>query len=1687
MSTSKKKLYLSILSLALCVVMLIGTTLAWFSESISSGDSKIVAGTLDMEVYWTEDYEGGDWHNVEESSSGTVFGGDSWEPGYVQVRYIKVVNAGDLAFKFKLGVKAAGEVGKLAEAIDVYCMDNITANINGREAFKDYPNRGTLSAVLKNESNVEATGIIASTNAFGASVDEKVVAVALKMREDAGNEYQGKSIGDGFYITASATQVEFESDAFDNTYDSFPALTIPDSITVLAQKNSSNRTVSETVLENGSDIKAVVPAGVLMKNGVSALTLTVTKVSENGNISESDTSMTRVLDVHVEGVAADNDVPIIVTIKNAVPRNMNIGAIELAHKEGGSQNPMAYKADVDSLSAHNDYTFDSEGTVSLALCTFSNITFEVDGANPWDGTADTSWYSAGSSSFTLTNIEDLAGLAVLVNEGNDFNGKTVTLGGENNTWYINRESDSTYNEFTPIGKGSGLSSETGSEAFRPFRGTFDGNDHIISGFYHNYTASPIESNNIEGIFGSVENATIKNLTVANSYIVSYGSSIGLVADYVAGNCTFENITLKDNYVSAYNNYLGGIIGCAYDYSSVNANVAFKNINIDSTNSFNALWSTYDLPCGGIAGGVYPATTVSFENCNVSCEMNLYNDCCGNYQWFAYRYSGMLIGYIRGNSSQVKSFVNNNITCTGVTVKYGEWTDLYYCELISLGKGSYNDAHQWKYKRINKSQVVRDASGNITGCTAHNHAANNSAAGRCAEDEDNIAVNIPFNQLFGGGQGVYGITEKSGVTVVANTGSFELAFPNTDSFLYRAGNMNAIALGSLFKAKGGTDIRSNAITLIAKQLQGNVKAVYTPNTTNWAQGTIKFTGTGVTQLLLSYYDNTVLSLNLEVINAMNATSATSATANDVVLLNDAAFSGLSVSNGHTFHGNGFTITCTSDSSCGAFHSSCGYVSLTNGTIDNTRVICPIFENQYIYQSQVEKVSDRYVESRCAIEGVGNSTIANCYVYGGRAAVFTGDSCNTLTIENTTLAGGTVCNIDFYAGQKAILRNVTTSMNPQTCTFNSSKQVYGLGIIVENAAINIDIEGTFRQYNWITKDEASEYIDDTLSSFVTKAFSYDEFVHTYGGKEYANTGIIYLDNWDSTNLKTNMAAGLTDNRTNKEGYTGKDINISVLGTTVNGGVYSVGSSGALNDSTYYAPAYASTGYNVVSPIFSFDNSANAVTKTSETEPYCTYSNGLISVGTKDSSKTLDFSSASIVKDGETLSTTVSVNNSKATVNGRSITFDTSVTNYTVTFATTINSAGYNADGSKKSGSTTFSWNINVHFAVLAYDPPEWNDVSTTGSNHVWATKNPNSTDPDFSEAIPIYNGIKVKYYDKSGALQTKDFSDVTTIPTINSNSTGSSVTFDDGSILTLSCTQSGYSYQLCAGKVYIYKTTVRNNRDTTSYSITYSFTDPNGLSTSSKVTVKYSLSESDPSTCIKLDDFLNGTYTTTVPGCVVKGTLVTMADGSKKPVEDVKAGDMLLVWDLNKGAYSASPVVFNDAEKEQLFKVVNLYFSDGTKIGVVSEHGFFDATLGKYVYLDLNAADYIGHSFVKANGNSWTTVKLTNVVIKDEVTSVYSPVTYSTLCLYTNDMLSMPGGISGLFNIYDVDVRTMKYDEQAKKADKAKYGLFTLDDFGGMIPAEAFEAFNGADLKVAIAKGILSWSDIEQYANRYIPLM
>ena len=110
--STKKALVASVLSLALCFSMLIGTTFAWFTDSVTSAGNIIKTGNLDVEMYWADGTQAvpsneNDW---TDASTGAIFNYDNWEPGYVDVKHVQIKNNGTLALKYQVKIMANGEV-----------------------------------------------------------------------------------------------------------------------------------------------------------------------------------------------------------------------------------------------------------------------------------------------------------------------------------------------------------------------------------------------------------------------------------------------------------------------------------------------------------------------------------------------------------------------------------------------------------------------------------------------------------------------------------------------------------------------------------------------------------------------------------------------------------------------------------------------------------------------------------------------------------------------------------------------------------------------------------------------------------------------------------------------------------------------------------------------------------------------------------------------------------------------------------------------------------------------------------------------------------------------------------------------------------------------------------------------------------------------------------------------------------------------------------------------------------------------------------------------------------------------------------------------------------------------------------------------------------------------------------------
>lgn len=218
------------------------------------------------------------------------------------------------------------------------------------------------------------------------------------------------------------------------------------------------------------------------------------------------------------------------------------------------------------------------------------------------GNYDTSWYDNNQNAtvFTLNDAADLAGLAVLVNGGNNFAGKTITL-------KENTEFDLSTHLWTPIGNSSNVDEY--------FKGTFDGNSEngtTITGM------TILDANGKAGLFSTANSAIIKNIRISTGYISAASGSnikVGGIVGYACGttkitNCSFDGtIATGDSSSSSYN-YFGGIVGDTY------SQVTIENCQADGTIFGNGTYM------GGIVGRNYgtSAQDVTILRCTNEAEL-----------------------------------------------------------------------------------------------------------------------------------------------------------------------------------------------------------------------------------------------------------------------------------------------------------------------------------------------------------------------------------------------------------------------------------------------------------------------------------------------------------------------------------------------------------------------------------------------------------------------------------------------------------------------------------------------------------------------------------------------------------------------------------------------------------------------------------------------------------------------------------------------------------------------------------------------------------------------------------------------------------------------------------------------------------------------------------------------------------
>ena len=157
------------------------------------------------------------------------------------------------------------------------------------------------------------------------------------------------------------------------------------------------------------------------------------------------------------------------------------------------------------------------------------------------------------------------------------------------------------------------------------------------------------------------------------------------------------------------------------------------------------------------------------------------------------------------------------------------------------------------------------------------------------------------------------------------------------------------------------------------------------------------------------------------------------------------------------------------------------------------------------------------------------------------------------------------------------------------------------------------------------------------------------------------------------------------------------------------------------------------------------------------------------------------------------------------------------------------------------------------------------------------------------------------------------------------------------------------------------------------------------------------------------------------CFVAGTEITLADGSKKAIENITYNDDLRVWDFDQGCQSsAKPVWIKRAQTMPEYN--HARFADGTELKtlqVVQGHRVFSADTNQFEFVGLLP---VGSTVVKDGG---ATTTLTSIEHARGMVSYHNVITDGHMNLYANDVLTS----TGFNNLYPV--KDMKFEKEARE--------------------------------------------------------
>jgi len=167
------------------------------------------------------------------------------------------------------------------------------------------------------------------------------------------------------------------------------------------------------------------------------------------------------------------------------------------------------------------------------------------------------------------------------------------------------------------------------------------------------------------------------------------------------------------------------------------------------------------------------------------------------------------------------------------------------------------------------------------------------------------------------------------------------------------------------------------------------------------------------------------------------------------------------------------------------------------------------------------------------------------------------------------------------------------------------------------------------------------------------------------------------------------------------------------------------------------------------------------------------------------------------------------------------------------------------------------------------------------------------------------------------------------------------------------------------------------------------------------------------------------------CLIKGTMISLSNGTQKPIEDIEYNDSLLVWNFDEGKFDESKPVWMSKEFT-MPRYDIMKFSDGSELGTIA------ATQGHCIYnIQQNKFTYLNHSDTPVGTTTFNekerTIELIGSETIEKETSFYNIITHSHINLFANGILTS----SKLNNIYPIN--EMKFIKEDRDIRSNKFNV------------------------------------------------